>query len=142
LIEEININNYKLLEEIRIRVNRPIILKFNNSLKEIDYLISTEDILRILEYITENSIYSYQNQICEGFITVKCGHRIGITGSCIIENNKVTNINYISSLNFRIAKEIRGVSNKLIKYVLDLENNNIYTTLIVSPPGVRRKFRV
>ena len=55
----------------------------------------------------------------------------------IDKNNKVTNINYISSLNFRIAKEIKGVSNKLLKYVLDLENKNIYTTLIVSPPGVR-----
>ena len=54
LIKEININNYKLLEEIRIRVNRPIILKFNSEIRKIDYLIGTEDILRILEYITEN----------------------------------------------------------------------------------------
>ena len=70
-------------------------------------------------------------------LQLKDGHRIGITGNCVIENNNVTNINYISSLNFRVAKEIKGVSNKILKYVLDIDNNIVYTTLIVSPPGVR-----
>ena len=133
LIKEININNYKLLEEIRIRVNRPIILKFNNCLKKIEYLISTEDILRILEYITENSIYSYQKQICEGFITLRGGHRVGISGNVVVENNKVININYIYSLNFRISKEIIGVANDIVKKICN--DGNIANTLIISPPG-------
>lgn len=46
------------------------------------------------------------------------------------------NISYISSLNFRIAKQILGASDKIIKYVINPEENNIYSTLIVSPPGV------
>lgn len=128
----------KAIEEIRLRADKPLILKFNK--KEIIFKnnVTQEDILKTLQKVCENSIYSFQNQIKEGFITVRGGHRIGITGNCIIEDNKVTNINYISSLNFRIAKEIKGCSNKILKYVLDLENNNIYTTLIVSPPGVRK----
>ena len=133
LIKEININNYKLLEEIRIRVNRPIILRFNNEIKKIEYLITTEDILRILEYITENSIYSYQKQICEGFITLRGGHRVGISGNVVVENNKVININYIYSLNFRISKEIIGVANDIVKKIYN--NGNIENTLIISPPG-------
>ncbi|MGN1302197.1 MAG: hypothetical protein ACI4VO_00865 [Clostridia bacterium] len=48
----------------------------------------------------------------------------------------------MSSLNFRIAKEIKGCSNKLLKYVLNTEENNIYTTLIVSPPGVRKNYSI
>lgn len=130
----------KAIEEIRLRVDKPIQLKFNKFEKILDKSVSQESILKTIQYVCDNSIYSYQNQICEGFITVRGGHRIGITGNCVIENNKVRNINYISSLNFRIAKEIKGVSNKLLKYVLDLENNNIYTTLIVSPPGVRKNY--
>lgn len=133
LRKEINISNYKLLEEIRIRVNRPIILKFNHSLKKIDYIITTEDILRILEYITENSIYSYQKQICEGYITLKGGHRVGISGNVVVENNKVININYIYSLNFRISKEIIGVADNVVKFIYN--NGNIENTLIISPPG-------
>ena len=133
LIKEINISNYKLLEEIRIRVNRPIILKFNNKIKKSDYIVNTEDVLRILEYITENSIYSYQKQICEGFITLRGGHRVGISGNVVVENNKVININYIYSLNFRISKEIIGVSNKIVEKIY--YNGNIDNTLIISPPG-------
>lgn len=130
----------KAIEEIRLRVDRPIQLKFNKFEKILQKNVSQESILKTIQYVCDNSIYSYQNQICEGFITVRGGHRIGITGNCVIENNKVSNINYISSLNFRVAKEIKGASNKLLKYVLDLEKNNIYTTLIVSPPGVRKDY--
>ena len=130
----------KGLEEIRLRVDRPIILKFNKFEKVLDYIVTTENILKTLQYVCDNSVYTYQNQICDGFITVRGGHRIGVTGNCAIENNRVTNINYISSLNFRVAKEIRGVSNKVLKYVLNIEDNSIYTTLIVSPPGVRKNY--
>lgn len=130
----------KSIEEIRLRTDKPIELKFNKFEKLLNKSAFQEEILKTIQYVCNNSIYSYQKQICEGFITVRGGHRIGITGNCIIENNKVTNINYISSINFRVAKEIKGVSNRLFKYVLDLENNNIYTTLIVSPPGVRKNY--
>lgn len=133
LLEEVNNTNYNLLEEIRIRVNRPIILKFNNCIKKIDHIITTEDILRIMQYITENSIYSYQKQICEGYITLRGGHRVGISGNVVMENEKVININYIYSLNFRISKEIIGVASEIVKYIY--EDGNVKNTLIISPPG-------
>ena len=125
------------IEEIRIRVNRPIILKFNESEKIIKYSISPEEILTTLQLICENSIYSYQNQISEGFITIQGGHRVGISGSCVIENGKVININYVYSLNFRIAKEVIGAGNNILKYILNVEENSIFNTLIVSAPGSR-----
>ena len=71
-----------------------------------------------------------------GYITLKGGHRVGITGNVVIKEGKVINISYISSLNFRIAKQILGASDKIIRYVLNYETNNIYSTLIVSAPGV------
>lgn len=123
------------LEEIRLRVQRPIILKFNDCDKIIKYAVTTEEILSCLQMICENSIYTYQNQISEGFITIKGGHRVGITGSCVIEDGKVININYIYSLNFRIARQIVGSSNKLIKYIININENNVFNTLIVAPPG-------
>lgn len=64
------------------------------------------------------------------------GHRVGITGNVVMKDDKVININYIYSLNFRIAKQVIGCSNKILKYVINQEENNIYSTLIVSPPGV------
>ena len=123
------------VEEIRIRVGRPIILKKSNEEIYIEYNITTLDIQEILQKICDNSIYAYQKEICEGFITIKGGHRIGVTGSVVIENKKIININYISSLNFRIAKQRIDCSNSLLKYIIDIKNNNIYNTLLISPPG-------
>ena len=70
------------------------------------------------------------------------GHRVGITGNAVIKDGKVSNINYISSLNFRIAKQVLGASNKIIKYIINEEENSIYSTLIVSPPGVRKNYNI
>lgn len=128
----------KFLEEIRIRNNQNIILKFNSNEKIINYTVNQKDILETLQNICENSIYSYQKEICEGYITIRGGHRIGITGNCVIENNKVINIKYISSLNFRIAKQIIGCSNNMLHNIINMENNNIYNTLIVSLPRCRK----
>ena len=69
-----------------------------------------------------------------GFVTVKGGHRVGISGSCVIENGKVININYVYSLNFRIAREIIGSSQHILKEIMNPELATIYNALIVSPP--------
>ena len=81
----INDNTYKELEEIRIRVNKPILLKFNYGEKMLSYHTSGQDILEIIQFLCENSIYSYQNQICNGFITIKGGHRVGLTGNVVLK---------------------------------------------------------
>ena len=133
LLEEEFLNIHSAVEEIRLRVNRPIILKTNSTNKILKYIVRIEDILETLEKVCENSIYAYQNQISNGFITIKGGHRVGISGSTVIENGKVINIKYIQGLNFRIAREIIGASNDMMKYIIS--NNDICNTLIVSPPG-------
>jgi len=124
-----------LLEEIRIRVGRPIILKLRQADILIEYIVSQTEVLQTLEKMCENSIYSYKNQICKGFITIKGGHRIGITGTAVVENDKVINLKYVTSINVRIAREVLNCSNKIITEIIDTENNTIYNTLIVSPPG-------
>lgn len=123
------------LQEIRIRVSKPIILKQRNSDIVLQHIVTNEELLHILERFCENSIYAYKNQICEGFLTIKGGHRIGITGSCVIENGKIINIKYVSSLNIRIAREVKGCSNAIINEIIDIDNQTILNTLLVSPPG-------
>ena len=123
------------IEEIRIRVQKPIILKLRYEDVVLNHIVDQREILQTLEKICENSIYAYKNQICEGFITVKGGHRVGITGTAVEENGKIINLKYVTSLNFRIARQVLNCSNKIIKEILDIENHTIFTTLIVSPPG-------
>lgn len=86
----------------------------------------------MLENFSENSIYAVQSEINSGFITIKGGHRVGISGTCIFENEKIKNIRYISSLNIRVAHEIIGCSTPLID---ELYNSKFENTLILSSPG-------
>ena len=124
------INN---LTEIRIRSNRNTILKFIEEEKVLDFKPNQKDMISILQILCDNSIYSFQNQITNGFITLNGGHRVGISGNVAVKENKVTNINYISSLNIRISKEIKGAAKFIIGYVIN--NGIVNNTLIASPPG-------
>ena len=123
------------IEEIRLRSSKPLILKIGQETYITDYIVKQQDILQAFEKICENSVYSYRRQICDGYITIRGGNRVGIVGSAVIDNGQVININYISSLNFRIAREQKGCSNLVIREIIDETNNSIYNTLIVSPPG-------
>ena len=94
-----------LIEEIRLRSNKPLILKLRQETKILEYTVSQQELLQSFDKICENSIYSYKRQICDGYITIRGGNRVGIVGSGVIENGQVINVNYISILNFRIEKQ-------------------------------------
>mgnify|MGYP000136227053 CR=1 FL=1 len=126
--------NY-VIEEIRLRTERPIIIKHSKGEEILKTTVSINEILETLQHICDNSIYTYQNQICNGFVTIKGGHRIGISGSVVQTDGKISNINYISNLNFRIARQIIGASNEILRYIINMEENSIYNTLIASSPG-------
>lgn len=136
LQKNIRSEEIEILEEIRVRNNLPLILKIGQSDKILDYKITTEDINYIFQKICENSVYSYQRQIASGYITVQGGHRVGIVGTAVLDqNDKVINFNYISGLNFRISRQIIGCSNQIINEIFD-GRGSIYNTLIVSKPGM------
>lgn len=136
--EELKGFNLKLLEEIRIRNSRPIFLKIGQDELNTNCTVNTEEVLEILQRICDNSIYTYQNQICNGYITIKGGHRVGITGNVVMKDGQVINISHIYSLNFRIARQVFDCSNCILKDMVDIDHNTIQNTLIISPPGFRK----
>ncbi len=110
------------LEEIRIRALKPVMLqnrrgrfflncdgKLTNNKFNLFYM-DQEQILKTLTLISENSIYAYQDEIKNGFLTLKGGHRVGIAGRVVLEGERIKNIKDISSLNIRISKEITDCS--------------------------------
>ena len=137
IAEKIKVTNKFLeeIQEIHIYANKNILLSTNEGEIKINHVTSPEEILEILQRVCDNSIYTYQNQMCQGFITIKGGHRVGITGDVVVKDGQVINISYIYSLNFRIAKEVLGCSKEVLKYILNVKENTIYNTIIISPPG-------
>ena len=120
-------------EEIRIRIGHPINIRSHRNETFLKHNVDTGDIIRILENFSNNSIYSVQTEINSGFLTIQGGHRIGIAGTCVFENNSIKNIKYISSLNIRIAREVKECGNEILRHIMS--DNRFDNTLILSPPG-------
>ena len=118
--------------ELRIKVGKPILVysKYGESI--INYIPTKEDMKSVMQKISNYSLYAYEEDIRQGFITIKGGHRIGIAGECVMEKGEVKTIRNISSVNIRICREIIGCSDKVMKYITS--NHRIYNTIIISPP--------
>lgn len=120
------------IQEIRIKVGKPIILNSFKGERILSYIVNADDIKQILVKISNYSLYAYEEEIKQGYITIKGGHRIGIAGECVIVNGAIRTIKNIASLNIRICREVIGSSDKVMRYIVN--DNSIYNTLIVSPP--------
>lgn len=122
------------ITEIRLRKNKPLIL-FEKS-KEIiceDVIVSFQDIDVIYNRITDFSPYAFFNEIKNGYVTIRGGHRIGIAGDWVEENGRIKAVKNIRSLNIRVFHEISGCCDKIFS---KLFNKNVFeNTLIISPPG-------
>ena len=120
------------LQEIRLKIEKPIIITPSKGEVVLSYILGREDIKYILQRISNYSLYAYEEEIRQGFITIRGGHRVGLAGECVMDNGKVKTIRNISSLNIRICREILGCSKKVMKYIV--EDKKVLNTLIISPP--------
>ncbi|MBM6860747.1 stage III sporulation protein AA, partial [Clostridium saudiense] len=71
------------IQEIRIKVGKPIILILSDEEKILDYITTNDEVKGILVKISNYSLYAYEEEIKQGYITIKGGHRVGIAGECV-----------------------------------------------------------
>ena len=105
------------IQEIRIKVGKPIILILSDEEKILDYITTNDEVKGILVKISNYSLYAYEEEIKQGYITIKGGHRVGIAGECVISNGEIKTIKNISSLNIRISKAVVGSSKKIMPLI-------------------------
>ncbi|MFR1518680.1 MAG: stage III sporulation protein AA [Clostridia bacterium] len=94
------------------------------------YLAPKEEVNRIFASICRSSVYAYKEDIRNGFITLRGGHRVGIAGKMLPDGS----VYDVSSLNIRIARQVKGCAAELIRHIIKKEDE-IYSTLIISPPA-------
>lgn len=123
---------FDYLQEMRLRVGYPVILLYAGEEKILSLKVTERSIRETLDYVSNYSLYAYENELKQGFITIEGGHRVGMAGQVLIENGRVKNLKYISSLNIRVSHEIVGCADKLFPYIT--HNKQMYHTLIISPP--------
>ncbi|MFB1080699.1 ATPase, T2SS/T4P/T4SS family [Jeotgalibacillus sp. JSM ZJ347] len=123
------------VNEIRIRKGRQIVLKSKAGQQIIRYEPTDEDCHRLLEKISDHSVYSISRELAEGFITVKGGHRIGVAGEMTESLHQVPTFKYISSFSIRIAREFIGIANEMMTDIWHQNKKKWPHFLIYGPPG-------
>ena len=73
-----------------------------------------QDIEESYRRICDFSIYSHQEEIKKGYITVQGGHRVGISGTAVLQQGQIATVREISSLNIRVARQVYGAANELL----------------------------
>ena len=135
----------KNLEEIRMRTGKPLFL----SNGEEDWFISVDGIRtknpadaviisanNVEEVISRScrySPYAYQQEICEGYLALPGGHRLGITGEVVLDKGQVISMKYFSGINIRLAREHKGLALPAMPFLY--QENRIQSCLIIAPPG-------
>lgn len=123
---------FEKLQEMRLRIGKPLIIVCDNKEWVLQKKIEREDLLETLEYVSNYSLYAYENELRQGFITIEGGHRVGMAGQVLMEQGKVKNLKQVSSLNIRVSHEIMNCADSVLPYIT--YNKKIYHTLIISPP--------
>jgi stage III sporulation protein AA len=119
------------IEEIRIRIDRPIEVTMAGKSIFLPYKVLAEDAQHLLNKISRHSIYALEEELRRGYITIDGGHRVGLAGKVILDEGKVKAIRDISSFNIRIAKEKIGIAEPLIPALYDRHWQH---TMIIGPP--------
>ncbi|EGT3615740.1 stage III sporulation protein AA [Clostridium perfringens] len=125
-------SNLNKLQEVRVKVGKPLSIVLDNNETIFNYVITSDDVKAIIQKISNYSLYAFEEDIRQGYITIQGGHRVGLAGQCVIEHNSIKTIRNITSLNIRVCREVIGCSNSLINSLV--ENNRVNNTLIISPP--------
>ncbi|HEX2926319.1 MAG TPA: stage III sporulation protein AA [Ruminiclostridium sp.] len=145
IIQKINIDDLSSMEEIRLRAGKPLMVFYQNNDWFVThgsqltrdfteaYMVDQREIIKTLELMSENSIYAYQDEIKSGYLTLRGGHRVGLSGKVVLQEGRIRNIKDFNGINIRIAKEVKGCADHIIKYITK-NSHDIFNTLIIGPP--------
>lgn len=141
--------DFESMREIRLRAGRPVLLLYGNreygftekgepvELEPDDqkglFTLTERQIRETAEIMGGFSLYAAQEELRQGFFTVRGGHRIGVAGRTVLNQREVGVLKSISSLNVRVAHEVKGCADQIMPLLC--ENGRFLNTVIVSPPG-------
>ena len=90
-----------------------------------------EDLQECFRRLCSHSVYSHEEQIRQGFLTLPGGHRAGLAGSAVCRGGAVVGMRDISGINIRIARQLPGSADTLFQTLGTLEGG----LLLAGPPA-------
>lgn len=136
--------DFEELQEIRLRAEKPLFVRLRGE----EYLLSEQgdretdpekawkvpvrEIRETMEFVGKYSLYAYEDELRQGYLTLQGGHRLGVSGKVVLEGDKVKHIRYISCLNLRLSHEVIGCGDSVLPFLWG--GTGLCHTLIISPP--------
>ena len=132
------------IEEIRLRAEKPLMVQYGGKdafigvmgdahrMPTAPVILTTREVQEAFEAACQHSLYAYEEEIRQGFITVKGGYRIGISGKVNAKHGQIVSFPYCTGLCIRIMRELPGCANDVLPFII--EGERVHTSLIVSPP--------
>ncbi|MCF8563583.1 stage III sporulation protein AA [Alicyclobacillus tolerans] len=135
------------IEELRFRVGQPVQLSGNTfdaflhkeqgltqSVNEA-FVVNQVQLQRIVQVVTQSSLYAVEDELRRGFVTMAGGHRVGLAGRAVLNDlGGIRSIRSFNGVNLRIAKERLGAADGLRAYASPKGAARPYNMLIISPP--------
>ena len=97
------------------------------------WILSPEELKIIFEKLSQYSVFAYKEEIGEGYITLKGGHRAGLCGKYYYDGIEKPQIKNISSINLRVAREVKNCALPIVPWLF--EGEEFCHTLLISAPG-------
>ncbi len=120
------------IDEIRLRSHRPLTLSIGRRDAVLDYKTEAEDIESVFRSAFNYSLHTHQRELLNGSVTVRGGCRVGICGTAVTGAGGVESVKYISSVNIRIAREIKGCADEVINTCFKSGPKGL---LVIGPPA-------
>lgn len=146
-LERISPDEWNRIEEIRLRVGQPVQLcgagldRFLPSDEGVrsdgteELRVTGEHIDRVLQAVTQSSLYAVEEDVRRGFVTMPGGHRVGVSGRVVVgDGGSVKSMRKVSSVNIRIARERIHAAKQVLPYTWNRMTGRPLSVLLVSPP--------
>ena len=72
--------DFEKIQEIRLREEQPLAVKKEGKEELFTHRVTKEELRETMEYVSNYSLYAYENELRQGFLTIEGGHRVGISG--------------------------------------------------------------
>ena len=121
-------------EELRLRTGWPAAVVFSEGELPLDGPpVEPEHLEQLLELASRYSVHAVAEQLSQGFLTIRGGHRVGLCGTAAREDGRTRTLRELSSASVRIARQFPGIAREIAGELY--EAGRLQSTLILAPPG-------
>lgn len=122
-------------EELRLRRGRPVAVNLAGTERETaGPPVTEEDLRTVVENASQASAHTVLDQVRNGFVTLRGGHRLGLCGTVARQGERIITLRYLTSLALRLACPAAGQAGQVLDALRTPEG--VASTLILAPPGV------